>query len=998
MRALLILIFAASGFAGLVYESVWSHYLRILVGAAAYAQSLVLAVFMGGMALGAWLVSRHTERWGRLLRGYALLEGLIGLLALGFHPAFVVLQGVLFDSGLFAGFSPEALRFATWAAAVLLILPSAVLLGMTFPLMSGGLIRKYPEEPGESLALLYFANALGGAVGVLASGFFFVRWWGLPGAMVAAGVLNLILAGYVWRRVGSEAEPKSDVAPSAPGAVGDARLGASAARWLLLVAGLTGLASFVYEIAWIRMLSLVLSSSTHAFELMLSAFILGIALGGLWIHRRIDRLDSPIRFLAHVQIAMGVLAVATLPVYRGLFAFMDGLLLNLPPTEVGYAVFSFFSHGMALSVMLPATFCAGMTLPLVTLILMRDGGGGERSIGRVYAWNTVGAVAGALLALHIGLPVLGLKGTLALGAGLDVAVGLGLLWLMCPAPERSRPMLVSGGALAAVMAIPLLVSLDPVILSTGVYRRIVDTASYEGASISQYRDGRTATISVMDHLGVRSIRTNGKPASSMTTASDLPPTGDEITGTLLGAYPVLLKPEARSALNIGMGSGFTSHVLLASHTLESVTTVEIEPAIVELASAFSPRNSRVFEDPRSRIVIEDARTFLASSGEDFDVIVAQPSNPWVSGTSALYSREFYGLAVGSLAPGGVLVQWIQLSAIHPERVVSILEAVRTSFPYFDVYAGDGDLIVVGTADEPPPRIGNEVLVSPVLLQELSLIEVRSPQDLQVRLAGTQRTVGPLAELYDARPNSDFRPKLDQLAARDRFMRLDAAELLRFYVQPFPVLELLGETSPSWDRTAVTPSDLFFYSTRVRVAMAFRDLVADTDALPPQSGGPVHLAWAHARGLLQECANATNPDEAAAALHVVATAIITDLRPSELDTVWAALATLPCMELMKGEGEAWTRLYRAVGARNIETVVAVGEGILEAGSVGQLRGARLRYLVASVMTAHIGLGDAETALDRWATYRSRMFAGDADDTFFRQLAALAGMERRGELRR
>jgi predicted membrane-bound spermidine synthase len=994
MKRSLLLVFTASGFAGLVYESVWSHYLRVLLGAAAYAQSLVLAVFMGGTAIGAWLVSRRTERWGRLLRGYALVEGVLGLLALGFHPAFVTLQSVLFESSMLAGLSPEMLRFATWTGAVALILPPAVLLGMTFPLMSGGLIRKYPEEPGESLALLYFANALGGAVGVLASGFFFVRWWGLPGAMVAAGVLNLILAAYVWRRVGSEAEPKSDGAPSAPGGVGEARLGASAVRWLLLVAGLTGLASFVYEIAWIRMLSLVLSSSTHAFELMLSAFILGIALGGLWIHRRIDRLDSPIRFLAHVQIAMGVLAVATLPVYRGLFAFMEGLLLNLPPTEIGYAIFSLFSHGMALSVMLPATFCAGMTLPLVTLILMRDSGGGERSIGRVYAWNTMGAVVGALAAVHVGLPMLGLKGTLAFGAGLDVAVGLGLLWLMCPAPERRKPVLVSGGALAAVTAIPLLVSLDPVILSTGVYRRMVDTATYEGASISQYRDGRTATISVMDRLGVRSIRTNGKPASSMTTGSDLPPTGDETVGTLLGAYPVLLKPEARSALNIGMGSGITSHVLLASHAMERVTTVEIEPAIVELAPAFAPRNSRAFEDPRSRIVIEDARTFLASSGEDYDVIVAQPSNPWVSGTSALYSSEFYGLAAGALAPGGVLVQWIQLAAIHPKRVVSILEAVRTFFPYFDVYAGDGDLIVVGTADEPPPRIGNEVSVSPVLLQELSRIDVRSPQDLQVRLAGTQRTFGPLAELYEARPNSDFRPEVDQLAARDRFMQRDAVELLRFYVQPLPVLELLGETAPSWSRTDVTPSALFFYSARVLGAMAFRDLVADPDALPPQSGGLVHFAWAQARGLWQECANATDPNGAAAALHLIATAIITDLRPSELDTVWDALAPLPCMELMRGEGEAWTRLYRAVGDRDPEAVVAVGEGIL-GGSVEQPGGARLRYLVASVMAAHIGLGDAEIALGRWEFYRASMFAGRVDDTFFRQLAALARVDRRGE---
>jgi predicted membrane-bound spermidine synthase len=859
--------------------------------------------------------------------------------------------------------------------------------------MSAGLIRRYPEEPGGSLALLYFANALGGAVGVLASGFFLVRWWGLPGAMVAAGLLNLTLAAYVWRSVGGGPDP----VPQTRRLDSMAAMGRGHAGILVAVAALTGLASFIYEIAWIRMLSLVLSSSTHAFELMLSAFILGIALGGLWIRRRIDRLDSPVRFLAHVQIAMGVLAVATLPVYRGLFSFMDGLLFNLPPTEVGYAIFSFFSHGMALSVMLPATFCAGMTLPLVTLILMRDGGGGERSIGRVYAWNTMGAVVGALAAVHVGLPVLGLKGTLAFGAGLDVAVGLGLLWLMCPARQRGRPVLVSSGAIAAVIATMLLVSLDPVVLNSGVYRRIARLADFSEASVLDQRDGRTATISVLDRLENRSIRTNGKPAASITIWPELPPSADEVVGTLLGGLPVLLKPEARTALNIGMGSGITSHVLLASDALESVTTVEIEAAIVELAPAFAPRNERTFEDPRSRIVIEDARAFLATSRTAFDVIVTQPSNPWVSGNSALFSREFYRLAASSLAPGGVLVQWLQLPVIDTRRVVSILEALRTAFPYFDVYAGtDGDLLLVGTIEARPPRIATGSSISPALLQDLSQIHVRTAQDLEIRLAGTQRTFGPLGDLYGARPNSDFRPDVDQLAARDQFMQRNATELLRLYVQPLPVLELLGETAPTRNRTSVTTSDLFFYSARVLTAMAFRDLVTGLTAPASLPEGPVQRAWANARGLYQQCVDAGSREEAASAVHLIAAAIVADLRPPELVAVWDALDTLPCMEIMRSEDEAWMRLYRAIGAREAEAVVAVGDPLLADGSVEHLGRARLRYLVASVMAAHIGLGNAQVALDRWDAHRARMFAGGADDTFFRQLAALARADRRSEL--
>jgi spermidine synthase len=545
----------------------------------------------------------------------------------------------------------------------------------------------------------------------------------------------------------------------------------------------------------------------------------------------------------------------------------------------------------------------------------------------------------------------------------------------------------------------LLVSLDPVVLNSGVYRRVARLADFREASVLDQRDGRTATISVLDRRGVRSVRTNGKPASSLTTGAGLPPTGDEIVSTLLGALPVLLKPETRTALNIGMGSGLTSHVLLASGAIESVTTVEIEEAIVELAPAFAPRNTRVFQDPRSRIVIEDARTFLATSRTAFDVIVTQPSNPWVSGTSALFSREFYGLASRSLAPGGVLVQWLQLPVIDPMRVVSILEAVRTAFPYFDVYAGtSGDLLLVGAVEAAPSRLVSGSSIPPALLRELSPIDVRTAQDLEIRLAGTHRTFGPLGDLYGARPNSDFRPDVDQLAARDLFMQRAAGELLRFYVQPLPVLELLGEAAPSWGRTAVTPSDLFFYSPRVLAAMAFRDLVADVDALPPQSGGPVHLAWAQARGLWQACSNSTNPDEAEAALHLIATSIVTDLRPSEMVAVWAALDTMPCMEIMSSEGEGWTRLYRAIGNRDAEAVVAIGGPLLGESTVEGLEGARLRYLVAAVMAAHIGLGDAETALTRWETYQAVMFTGGADDTFFRQLAALARADQRGQSQR
>src|SRR5690242_9818411 len=264
-RSVFFLVFTVSGFAGLIYESIWSHYLKLFLGHAAYAQTLVLALFMGGMAIGSWICSRRSGGWKNLLRTYALAEALIGLAALAFHPAFVAAIDFSYASVLPALGGELAATLFKWALAGLLILPQSVLLGMTFPLMSAGLIRRYPAAAGESLAILYFANSFGAAIGVLASGFVMIEALGLPGTVQAAGILNLALAAVVWP-LARDAE----TAPQAPSGARPASALGQSYRLLLAVALLTGTASFVLEIGWIRMLSLVLGSSTHSFELMRS--------------------------------------------------------------------------------------------------------------------------------------------------------------------------------------------------------------------------------------------------------------------------------------------------------------------------------------------------------------------------------------------------------------------------------------------------------------------------------------------------------------------------------------------------------------------------------------------------------------------------------------------------------------------------------------------------------------------------------------------------------
>ncbi|HXI19866.1 MAG TPA: hypothetical protein VNH46_02195, partial [Gemmatimonadales bacterium] len=431
MLVVLTLLFILSGAAGLFYESVWARYLGLFVGHNAYAQVIVLVIFLGGMTIGAMLVGRYSERIREPLLGYALVEAAVGVAGLFFHSVYLGVTDWAYASVFPATAGSVLLTVSKWGLAALLILPQSVLLGATFPLMSAGALRRVRREPGRTLAILYFANSLGAAVGVLMAGFYLVETAGLPGTILAATILNFVVAigAMVAMRYGPGPATEAESAPVAAGEppVIPAGLTQVGLRRLLLgVSFGTAVASFIYEIAWIRMLALVLSSATHAFELMLSAFILGLALGAYWVRQRADRFADPIRALGVVQWLMGLLALATVPIYFGAFDWTATLIHAFARSGPGYAGFTVARYGICLLVMLPATFCAGITLPLITRTLVL-GGEGERAIGQVYGVNTLGSILGVSLAALVLMPLVGLKPLLATGALLDMAIGVGLL-------------------------------------------------------------------------------------------------------------------------------------------------------------------------------------------------------------------------------------------------------------------------------------------------------------------------------------------------------------------------------------------------------------------------------------------------------------------------------------------------------------------------------------------------------------------------------------------
>ena len=266
-------------------------------------------------------------------------------------------------------------------------------------------------------------------------------------------------------------QPAENEAPRAATGARPASAPTDLRTMLLAVAFGTAVASFIYEIAWIRMLSLVLGSATHSFESMLSAFILGLALGAFWVRGRIDRFADPLAALGIVQWVMGALAIATLPLYLASFQWTATLLAALDLTTEGYGFFTAARYAISLAIMLPATFCAGITLPLITRTLLTRGDG-ERAVGAVYGANTLGSIVGVLLAAVVLMPLIGLKALLIVGALIDMAFGI---WLLAAARWRTPSRLTF--VLAAAVCTLVLVNVvswfarfDQQLLTSGVFR------------------------------------------------------------------------------------------------------------------------------------------------------------------------------------------------------------------------------------------------------------------------------------------------------------------------------------------------------------------------------------------------------------------------------------------------------------------------------------------------------------------------------------------------
>ncbi|MGH9791603.1 MAG: fused MFS/spermidine synthase, partial [Candidatus Acidiferrales bacterium] len=656
---LVLLCFFLSGAAGLVYQVAWGKALGLVFGNTVYAIATVLAVFMGGLATGSALLGRWSERhanpvalygWvelGVAASGVLSLAGLAGvrLLYVGSYP-------------LVEGWMPALIALRFVGAALVLFVP-AFLMGGTLPIMVRGLTRN-SAELGARISRLYWVNTLGAVTGTVGAGFWLLPQLGLRQTMLFAAMLNIV-AGFIalaasrFRLVAPSPAAGGDDQTSTP-AIQSAPLGVAAAppavasqlspRWLLAAFALVGATAFAYEVAWVRLLATHLGSSTYAFTVMLAVFLTGIVLGTvafeLWLKlgRRVT-----LGTFAATQTLTAASALVFLYFYDR-FPELLPRVLRLGGANFENLLLAQFEVSAA--AMLPAALVFGFNFTVVMLLIAgRPEASGRHgaAVGRAYAANTIGAIVGAVAAGFWLVPAVGSYRLVAFTAIVNLVLA-GALALRHSSHATlslaTQGLLLGGCILAAGGAF-----YDRALATFGtmVYwdyhdEKLTLAEMAATTDVVFVKDGLNATISVTRAENYVAVRTNGKVDASP---------HDSVTQLLVGHLGAAFHPAPKRVLVIGFGSGMTVSAVSRHPEVQRIVCVEIEPAVIEASQYLGLLHRGVVSDPRLEIVLDDARNYLLTTREQFDLIVSEPSNPWIAGVSALFTDEFYREAKMRLA-------------------------------------------------------------------------------------------------------------------------------------------------------------------------------------------------------------------------------------------------------------------------------------------------------------------------------------------------------------
>lgn len=771
--AALVPLFVLSGATSLVYETLWERELHLVVGTSQVAVITVLAAFMAGLAAGGFLSARLADRAANPLLAYAALEGLIGAYALAFDRIVAALTPVY--EHLWVALRPSPAIFAATQFVVLglALLPPTIAMGATLPLLAR-FAATAADEAGRRVGELYGANTLGAVLGVALAGFVLLPGHGLRHTtwITAAGNAALLIgAGWLGLRAGriGPARARDEAAEAPPWMAG-----------LALLALLAGFSSLLYEVAWFRLMVLMLGGSAYAFSIMLLAFLAGIGLGGWFGGRRADAAWSrggpagTLAKLVRIQLGVALLAWGAMFVY-GEIPFVFTKLYDAVERAPEWLWPGKLL--IALAIMAPPAALMGATFPFLVRAAARDTRLGG-PVGRLYGWNTVGAIAGAALGGLVLLPGITMRGTVLVAISINLlaallAAGVGRI----AGGRRPSPGRAAAATALTVGAIALLHAFkppwNPLLMTAGMYKYASDLAPEDRTrqgvidfavtpyELLYYREGLSSVVTVARarKSGNVWLANNGKVDAS--TRVDMP------TQVLVAHLPFVFAPEARDVLVIGLASGITAGSVALHSAPERIDIVEIEPAIVEASHYFDAWNNRPLEDPRVNLVANDGRNFLVLQPEgSYDLVVSEPSNPWLTGVSNLFTREFFEMGRRRLRPGGVWAQWVQMYGMDTDDLRSLLGTFAAVYPHVRLFSTieDADLVLVGS-DRPleldAAGVARMMAMDAAVAEDLRLIECGTPEDVIARYQADRERI--LAFAGDTPLNTDDNMRIEYSA-------------------------------------------------------------------------------------------------------------------------------------------------------------------------------------------------------------------------------------------
>ena len=693
--------FFTSGACGLVYQVAWTRELALLLGARAYAVSLVLSIFFLGLGAGSLWGGRLADRVRRPLLVYALFEALIGLWAVSFlglmGPAESAVVAAL-RAFEFSWFSGVLLRGA--AAFVLLIVP-VTLMGATLPLLS----RYVADDPalnGRRVGALYTLNTLGAMTGCFLAGFLLLQRFGYARTTLIAAGLNVSIG--VAAALLSRVRPAVDLQPgnTSNKPTGECGTGAPACQppgpadpltagggcptlpsgWLMAAFAVTGFTAIALEVLWTRLLAMVFLGTTYAYTTMLTTLLCGLALGGLAGSAVVTRIRNAAGAAGMLLGALALAYLLTVP----WFAQLPGQFLKMQESaghdwdaEVRVKfILAFFT-------MFPATFLSGALFPVLVRAVAQTAGRVGRDVGGLYAANTLGGVLGAAAGGFVLLPTLGAQHSMELLALLPALAGLPLL-LRCPVTSMR---VKSAAVLALVCGLGAVWTWLPQDLSRTI------NASYMPADheVLYYREGIEGTVAVSQPRGEKD-GTNRVLWINRVQATTSIERGVKMN-RLEGALPLLFDRNPREVLFMCFGSGITCGTLALSD-FDRIDAVEISPDVLAAAPWFKHDNLGVTERKNVHFIIDDGRNHLLCTKNRYDFITFEPMPMAVAGVSAFYTREYYELCLSRLNPGGMVSQWVPMHGSSPEVVRSLVRTFTGVFPEYCAFFVNADLFLIGS--------------------------------------------------------------------------------------------------------------------------------------------------------------------------------------------------------------------------------------------------------------------------------------------------------------